>query len=172
MGSRRECARPLASGGAAVGVAATVTMDVAMVAAARVAPGAFASEKNSPEAIGRWAAGLCRGRWRYEDMSAEPPVRGELWLGLAAHYLTGITLTEVYLAAAAAKRAAAGRRRRHRLRDRDRRPAAPPHVSVHGYGCCGRRSGDVRRLVGSMLLGHAAFGAGIGLWAAATRPRG
>ena len=85
--------------GAAVGVAATVTMDVAMVAAAKLAANAFSSEKNSPEAIGRWAAGLCRGHWRSGDMSAEPPVRGELWLGLAAHYLTGVVLTEVYLAA-------------------------------------------------------------------------
>ena len=35
-----------------------------------------------------------------------------------------------------------------------------------GYGCCGRRSGDARRLGSIMLLGHAAFGAGIGLWTA------
>ena len=115
--------------GAAFGVAATVTMDVAMVAAAKLAPSAFSSEKNSPEAIGRWAAGLCRGRWRSGDVSAEPPVRGELWLGLAAHYLTGVVLTEVYLHGAAPKRAEARCRRRHRLRDRDRRAAAPPDVS-------------------------------------------
>ena len=119
-------------GGAAVGVAATVTMDLVMVAAAKAAPGAFASKKNSPEAIGRWAAGLCRGCWRSEDMSAEPPVRGELWLGLAAHYLTGVVLTEVYLTARAPKRAAAGRRRRRCVRDGDRRPAAHADVSVHG----------------------------------------
>jgi len=159
-------------GGAAVGVAATVTMDVAMVAAAKLAGGAFASEKNSPEAIGRWAAGLCRGRWRSEDVSAEPPVRGELWLGLAAHYLTGVVLTEAYLAA---------------LRRSGLRPgvagataygiatAVLPLLLMYpsmGYGCCGRRSGDARRLVSSMLLGHAAFGAGIGLWAAATRRTG
>ena len=159
-------------GGAAVGVAATVTMDVAMVAAAKLAAGAFASEKNSPEAIGRWAAGLCRGRWRSEDVSAEPPVRGELWLGLAAHYLTGVVLTEAYLAA---------------LRRSGLRPGVAgataygiatsvlPLLLMYpsmGYGCWGRRSSDVRRLVSSMLLGHAAFGAGIGLWAAATRRTG
>jgi hypothetical protein len=158
--------------GAAVGVAATVTMDVAMVAAAKLAPGAFSSEKNSPEAIGRWAAGLCRGRWRSGDVSAEPPVRGELWLGLAAHYLTGVALAEVYLAAP----------RRSGLRPGVAgataygiATAVLPLLLMYpsmGYGCCGRRSGDVRRLVGSMLVGHAAFGAGIGLWAAATRRTG
>jgi Protein of unknown function (DUF2938) len=159
-------------GDAAVGVAATVTMDVAMVAAAMLAPDVFASEKNSPEAIGRWAAGLCRGRWRSRDVSAETPVRGELWLGLAVHYLTGTVLTQVYLAAV-------GRG--------GRRPGVPGAVAYGvatsvlplllmypsmGYGCCGRQSGAAPRLVGSMLLGHAAFGAGIGLWAAATRRTG
>jgi hypothetical protein len=158
--------------GAAVGIAATVTMDVVMVTAAKLAPGVFASEKNTPEAIGRWAAGLCRGQWRSEDLSAETPVRGEAWIGLAAHYLTGWMLTEVYLAA---------------LRRSGLRPGIPgataygigtsllPLLLMYpsmGYGCWGRRSGDVRRLVGSMLLGHAAFGAGIGLWAAATRRTG
>jgi hypothetical protein len=157
--------------GVAGGVVATVTMDVAMVLAARCAPGAFASDKISPEMIGRWAAGLCHGRWRHGDVSAETPVRGELWIGLAAHYFTGITLTLVFLEAA---------------RRSGRRPglaggtayglatAVLPLLLMFpsmGYGWCGLRSGDARRVVGSMLLGHAAFGAGIGLWAA-TRRRG
>lgn len=146
------------------GVVATVVMDAAMVLAAKLAPGVFASKKNSPEVIGRWAAGLCRGRGRYEDISAEAPARGELWLGLAAHYFTGITLTLAYLEA---------------TRRSGRRPGAAgatvyglatsalPLLLMYpsmGYGLGGRRSGDARRLVCSMLLGHAAFGAGIGLW--------
>ena len=96
-------------------------------------------------------------------------MRGEVWLGLAAHYLTGVVLTEVYLAA---------------LRKSGLRPgvggataygiatAVLPLLLMYpsmGYGRCARRSGDVRRLVGSMLLGHAAFGAGIGLWTATRR---
>jgi hypothetical protein len=153
------------------GVVATVTMDAAMLLAAKLAPGAFASDKIGPEMIGRWAAELCHSRWRHDDVSAETPVRGELWIGLAAHYVTGITLTLVYLEAA---------------RRSGRRPglaggtayglatAVLPLLLMFpsmGYGCCGLRSGDARRVVGSMLLGHAAFGAGIGLWAA-TRRRG
>ena len=101
-------------------------------------------------------------------------MRGELWIGLAAHYLTGITLTTAYLEAA---------------RRSGRRPgfadgtayglatAVLPLLIMYpsmGYGWCGLRSGDARRLGCSMLLGHAAFGAGIGLWAATTplRSRG
>jgi hypothetical protein len=56
--------------GVAGGVVATVTMDVAMVLAAKLAPGAFASEKNSPEMIGRWAAGLCRPPTRRPEARA------------------------------------------------------------------------------------------------------
>jgi hypothetical protein len=157
--------------GVAGGVAATVVMDAAMVLAAVLAPGVFGSEKNSPEMIGRWAAGLCRGCGTHEDILAGTPVRGELWIGLAAHYFTGITLTAVYLEAA---------------RRSGRRPGVTgatayglatsvlPLLLMYpsmGYGLGGRRSGDARRLVCSMLFGHAAFGAGIGLWAV-TRRRG
>jgi hypothetical protein len=152
-------------------VVATVVMDAAMVVAAQLAPGVFASEKNSPEMIGRWAAGLCRGRGRHEDISAGTPVRGELWIGLAAHYVTGITLTTFYLEAA---------------RRSGRQPGVAdaaayglatsvlPLLLMYpsmGYGLGGRRSGDARRLVCSMLFGHAAFGAGIGL-SVVTRRRG
>jgi hypothetical protein len=170
MGTRMGSEADLAAG-VAGGVFATVTMDVAMVLAARLAPDAFASEKNSPEMIGRWAAGLGRGCARHEDISAETPVRGELGIGLAAHYFTGITLTAIYLEAA---------------RRSGRRPGLAgatayglatsvlPLLLMYpsmGYGLGGRQSGDARRLVCSMLFGHAAFGAGIGLWAA-TRRRG
>jgi hypothetical protein len=157
--------------GVAGGVAATVTMDAAMVLAARIAPGAFASDKTSPEVIGRWAAGLCRGHWRHDDISAETPVRGELWIGLAVHYVTGITLTMVFVEAA--RRSG----RRPGLVDGTAYGLATAVLPLllmfpsMGYGCCGLRSGDARRVVGSMLLGHAAFGVGMGLWAA-TRRRG
>jgi hypothetical protein len=157
--------------GIAGGVVATVTMDAGMVLAARLAPAMLASDKIGPEMIGRWAAGLARGQWRHQDISAEQPVHGELWLGFAAHYFTGIVLTQVYLAAAGSGA---------------RRPGVPGAVAYGvatsvlplllmypsmGYGCCGRRSGDARSLVCTMLAGHLGFGVGIGLWAA-TRRRG
>lgn len=166
MGSRADLAADVAGG-----MVATVTMDVAMVLAALLAPGVFASEKNSPEMIGRWAAGLCRGCGRHEDISAETPVRGELWTGLAAHYVTGITLTTGYLEAArrSGRRPGVGGATAYGLAT-SVLPLLLMYPSM-GYGLGGRQSGDARRLVCSMLFGHAAFGAGIGLWAA-TRRRG
>jgi hypothetical protein len=150
------------------GVAATLVMDAAMVLAAELAPDAFASDKTDPGMIGRWAAGLARGRWRHEDISTEPPVRGELCIGLAAHYATGILLTGAYLATA---------------RRRGRRPGVVSGTAwgvvtsvlpllvmfpSMGYGACGQQSADARRIVGAMLVGHLAFGAGIGAWVAAS----
>jgi Protein of unknown function (DUF2938) len=38
-----------------------------------------------------------RGKFRHTDILQTPPLRGELVLGLAAHYLIGIVLTLVYL---------------------------------------------------------------------------
>jgi hypothetical protein len=154
-----------------VGALATITMDVAMVIASRVAAGAFASDKMSLEAIGRWAGGLGRGRWRHADISAAPRLRGELALGLATHYLTGIVLTEAYfvllrrsgLGPSPAKATAYGLA-----------TSVLPLLVLYpsmGYGCCARRSDDAASLVRLMLLGHTAFGAGIGLWAALLRGR-
>jgi hypothetical protein len=148
------------------GALATVTMDIAMVLASRIAADAFASDKIGLEMIGRWAAGLGRGRWRRTAITAEPRQRGELAIGLATHYLTGIVLTEVYYAV---------------LRRSDLRPgpfkatafglatAVLPLLVLYpsmGYGCCARRSDDAACLLRVMLLGHTAFGAGIGLWTA------
>jgi hypothetical protein len=42
-------------------------MDVAMVAAARYGGDTFASDRLGPEVIGRWAAGLLRGRWHHRE---------------------------------------------------------------------------------------------------------
>ena len=162
---------PASIGGALVsgvggGVVATVTMDVGMVLAARLAPAVLASDKIGPEMIGRWAAGLARGKWWHEDISAEQPVRGEVWLGFAAHYFTGIVLTGSTSRPRAAVPVG---------------PGVPGAVAYGvatsvlplllmypsmGYGCCGRRSGDARSLVWTMLAGHVGFGVGIGLWAA------
>ena len=140
-----------------------------MVLASRLAPAVFATEKVDVNLIGRWVAGLGRGRRRGDDITAAPMVRGEVALGLATHYVTGIALTETYLMA---------------LRRLNLRPgpvkatafglatAVLPLVVMFpsmGYGCCAQHSGDARRVRSIMLLGHTAFGAGIGLWTA-TRP--
>ena len=142
-----------------------------MVLASYLAPATFASEKVDVNLIGRWVGGLGRGPRRGDDITTAPMVRGEVALGLATHYLTGITLTQTYLVAL----------RRLGLRPGPVKATAfglatsvlPLLVMFPsmGYGCCGRHSGDARRVRSIMLLGHTAFGAGIGLWSA-NRPRG
>ena len=147
------------------GVLATVTMDVAMVAAARYGGDAFTSDRIGPEMIGRWAAGMLRGRWRHRDITTEPAQPGELALGMLTHYATGIALTQAFLMLP------------HRGNGRPGflgataygiSTAALPLLVMYpsmGYGWFGRRSGEAGRIGRIMLVGHIAFGIGIGVWA-------
>ena len=155
-----------------VGVGATLVMDASMVAASRLAPAVLATEKLDVNLIGRWVGGLGRGPRRGEDITGAPAVPGEVALGLATHYLTGIALTQVYFSSL------------------ERLGLEPGPVKATafglvtgvlplmvmfpsmGYGFWGRRSGDARRMSSVMLLGHTAFGAGIGLWTLAYQTQG
>ncbi len=93
-------------------------------------------------------------------------MRGEAAIGLATHYLTGIALTAVYLSAL----------RRLGLRPSPFKATAfgvvtalLPELILYpswGYGWFGLRCVEAGRLTRIMLLGHTAFGAGIGLWTA------
>ncbi|MCU0505729.1 MAG: DUF2938 family protein [Chloroflexi bacterium] len=151
--------------GVAAGVLATVTMDAAMVAAARLGGDAFASTALGPDMIGRWADGLVRGRWQHDDIRTEPARRGELVLGMLTHYGTGIILTQGYLWLAR------GGARRPTFRGGTAfgiATAVFPLLVMFpsmGYGRFALRSGDAARLNRIMLVGHVAFGVGIGLWA-------
>jgi hypothetical protein len=165
--------RMMRSGPAAVcvGVGATVVMDASMVAASHLAPTVLATEKLDVNLIGRWIGGLGRGPRRGEDITAAPAVRGEVVLGLATHYLTGIALTQMYFS----------------LLDRLGLEPGPVKATAFGlatgvlplmvmfpsmgYGFWGRHSDDARRMNSVMLLGHTAFGAGIGLWTVAAQTR-
>jgi len=151
--------------GVPAGVLATLSMDVAMVAADRCGGGAFTSSAIGPDVIGRWAAGLLRGRWRHSDIRNEPTERGEFALGILTHYATGIVLTQAYLQLP--------RRRNGRTSFLGATrfgvaTAALPFLVLYpslGYGWFGLRSGEAARIGRIMLVGHAAFGMGIGLWA-------
>lgn len=153
----------------AVGVLATLTMDAAFVGMSGLGGASFASDKTGPDLVGRWAAGLARGRMRHDDIAEEPHVPGEVALGLATHYLTGIALSGTYSAL---------------LRGCGLRPtmltalgfgaasAALPLLILHpsyGYGCCAHRTAEAARIAKIIFLGHVAFGAGIGVWSAALR---
>ena len=151
--------------GVPAGVLATVTMDGAMVAAGILGGSAFNSDRLGPDMIGRWAAGLLRGRWRRTDISREPAVRGELALGLATHYVTGVALTQAFLLAPRRWR---GSRSFLAGTAYGISTAVLPLLVMFpsmGYGWSGLRSGEAGRLLRIMLVGHIAFGVGIGLWA-------
>jgi hypothetical protein len=155
-------------------VLATVTMDIAMVAAERLGGSAFTSKRLGPDMIGRWAAELARGRWRSGDITSEPAVRGEFALGMLTHYATGIILTQAFVLL---PQNGSGRTSLAVGTAYGIATAALPLLVMFpsmGYGWFGLRSGDAARLNRIMLLGHAAFGLGIGLWAprfAEPRPR-
>jgi hypothetical protein len=147
--------------GVRAGVGATLTMDAAMVLASQLAPEVFATDKVDVNLIGRWVGSL-GSRTRVDgDITSWPTVRNEVALGLAAHYVTGTVLTEAYLIAL-------------RRLGIDKGPikavaygaatAVLPLLVMFpsmGYGWCGRRSDDARRIVAVMMVGHVAFGAGI-----------
>jgi hypothetical protein len=150
--------------GVPAGVLATITMDGAMVAAGRLGGAGFTSDRLGPDMIGRWASGLLRGGRRHGDITSETPVRGELALGIITHYLTGIALTQAFLLLP------------RRGRKRPGLAAATAYgiatavlpllvmFPSMGYGWFGLRSGEAARLDRIMLVGHTAFGVGIGLW--------
>lgn len=153
---------PSLAAAACAGVLATATMDAAMLTAAIAGGQALSSKRLGLGTIGRWAARLLHGRWRGEDISREAPVPGEVVLGLAAHYATGTALTAGFVL----------------ISGRKRRPltaglcygvatsALPLFVMFPsmGFGWCGARTGEAPRMVRTMLVGHVAFGAGIGFW--------
>ena len=78
-----------------VGVGATLVMDASIVLASRLAPDLLACEKLDVNLIGRWVGRFGRGPRQVADITAAPAVPGEVALGLATHYATGIALTGV-----------------------------------------------------------------------------
>lgn len=166
----RKTRLPRLPAGVLAGVLATVTMDVAMVSAGVLGGSAFSSDRLGPDMIGRWAAGLLRGRWRRVDISREPAQRGELALGLATHYATGVVLTQAFLLAAPPWR---GRRRLLAGTAFGISTAVLPLLVMFpsmGYGWLGLRTGEAARLNRIMLVGHIAFGGGIGVWGRGRSP--
>ena len=77
-----------------IGAGATVVMDLWVLARKRL----LGVPAASYGLVGRWIAGLARGRFRHERIAASPAVRGELLLGWTAHYLIGLAFAALLLA--------------------------------------------------------------------------
>jgi hypothetical protein len=147
-----------------VGILATLSMDVVFVAASLLGGARFTTDKVALQLVGRWTAGLARGRYGHEDIAAEPALRGEAALGLAVHCLTGIALTETYYALLRRRRGKPGLATATAF---GAATALLPLLVMYpawGLGPFGLRSGEAARLVRIMTLGHAAFGTAIGVW--------
>ena len=156
--------------GMIVGVLATLTMDVVAVIALRLGIAGRGPRRTGPDLIGRWVGYLLRGKFRHTDILQTPPLRGELVLGFAAHYLIGIVLTLVYLGLLIVAH------------------ATPTALSAILYGTATTvlpwflmfpsqgmgwlgwdAPGDVH-LARASLFNHVVFGLGIALWTAVIRP--
>ena len=153
-----------------VGILATVTMDVVAAIALRLGIAGRGPRRTGPDLIGRWIGYLLRGKFRHTNILQTPPLRGELLLGLAAHYLIGIVLTLVYLGLLVVAHAT---------------PTALSAILYgtattvlpwflmfpsQGMGWLGQNAPGDAHLARVSLFNHIIFGLGIALWVAVLRP--
>ena len=76
------------------GAVATAVMDLWTLARLRL----LGTPLSNYGLVGRWLAGMARGRFRHERIAASPAVPGEQMIGWTAHYLIGIAFAAVLLA--------------------------------------------------------------------------
>jgi hypothetical protein len=156
--------------GLIVGILATVTMDVVAVIALRLGIAGRGPRRTGPDLIGRWVGYLLRGKFRHTGILQTPRLRGELLMGLAAHYSIGIVLTLLYLGLLVLAHAT---------------PTALNAVLYgtattvlpwflmfpsQGMGWLGLDAPGDAHLAGMSLFNHIMFGLGIALWMAVMRP--
>lgn len=79
---------------AVIGIGATLLMD----AWALIQRPAFGAAPLDYRLVGRWLAHIPRGRLRHDAIAKVAPVRGELALGWAAHYATGVLFAALLIA--------------------------------------------------------------------------
>ncbi len=76
------------------GAVATAVMDLWTIVRLRL----LGTPLSNYGLVGRWLAGMARGRFRHDRIAASPPVRGEQIIGWTAHYLIGMAFAAVLLA--------------------------------------------------------------------------
>lgn len=70
---------------AAIGAGATIVMDGWLQALKRVG-----IPSQNFAMLGRWIGHWADGQWHHAAIAKAPPVKGETWMGWAAHYAIGI----------------------------------------------------------------------------------
>jgi hypothetical protein len=153
-----------------VGILATVTMDVVAVIALRIGIAGRGPRRTGPDLIGRWIGYLLRGKFKHTDILQTPPLRGELALGLAAHYLIGIVLTLLYLGVLVVAHATPTVL--NAILYGTATTVLPWFLMFpsQGMGWLGRDAPGDAHLARVSLFNHIIFGVGIALWMAVIRP--
>jgi hypothetical protein len=146
----------------AIGLGATLVMDLWLFLRHRflkVPPLNYAL-------LGRWIGHMPRGRFVHENMATAEPVRGEMAIGLTAHYAIGIAFAGLLVATQGLEWA--------------RRPTVMPALTIGvmtvvaplfimqpamGLGVAGSKTPDPARNRLRSLLTHVMYG--VGLYAAA-----
>jgi hypothetical protein len=152
--------------GLVVGILATVTMDVVAVIALRLGIAGRGPRRTGPDLIGRWIGYLFQGTFSHTDILQTPPLRAELFLGLAAHYSIGIVLTLAYLGLLAVAHA------RATVLSAILYGAATTALPwffmfpSQGMGWLGLDAPGDTHLARASLFNHIMFGLGIALWMA------
>lgn len=82
----------LAARAAAIGVGATLLMDVWALLLRRAGVPSL-----NLALLGRWVGHVFRGRVRHTRIASAAPIRGERWIGWIAHYAIGITFSALLL---------------------------------------------------------------------------
>jgi hypothetical protein len=77
-----------------VGTGATAFLDLCAVAQHRL----FGTAKPNYALVGRWLAGLPRGKFFHDAIARAAPVAGERAIGWLAHYVIGIAFAAILLA--------------------------------------------------------------------------
>lgn len=80
---------------AAIGIGATLVMDLWTLVRHHLLGGPGANYR----LVGRWIGHLFRGRIHHAAIAASPAINGELAIGWATHYFTGIAFAAMLLAA-------------------------------------------------------------------------
>src|SRR6516225_1219476 len=156
--------------GVIVGILATVTMDAVAVITLRLGIAGRGQRRTGPDLIGRWIGYLLRGKFRHTDILETPPLRGELVLGLAAHYSIGIVLTLIYLGLLVVTHATPTAL--SAILYGTATTALPWFLMFpsQGMGWLGRDAPGDGHLARVSLFNHIIFGLGIALWMAVMRP--
>jgi phage shock protein PspC (stress-responsive transcriptional regulator) len=150
---------------AAIGVLASLTMDVAGLIAGSLGLAGQGPGRTGADLIGRWFGYLLKGELRHHTILDTPPLRYEVALGLAVHYSIGVTLALIYfgfmqLTATAVTSLS--------LVIYGIATTVFPWFLLYpswGYGWLGTRAPGDAHLIRMSVVNHVFFGLGLALWA-------